>query len=82
MSFNLSSISRRLPNGLAVVVSSKTGSPVVGLTVLYRIGSRLEPKNRTGFAHLFEHLMFEGTPNAPKGIFDRVCEGSGGMNNG
>ena len=58
------------------------GSPVVGLTVLYRIGSRLEPRNRTGFAHLFEHLMFEGTPGAPKGVFDRVCEGSGGTNNG
>jgi len=73
---------RVLSNGLTVVVSEQPGSPVVGLTVLYRIGSRLEPKNRTGFAHLFEHLMFEGTPNAPKGVFDRVCEGSGGTNNG
>ena len=73
---------RVLPNGLTVVVSEQPGSPVVGLTVLYRIGSRLEPRNRTGFAHLFEHLMFEGTPNAPKGVFDRVCEGSGGTNNG
>jgi zinc protease len=73
---------RVLSNGLTVVVSEQPGSPVVGLTVLYRIGSRLEPKNRTGFAHLFEHLMFEGTPNAPKGVFDRVCEGSGGTNSG
>ncbi|MFI5180713.1 MAG: M16 family metallopeptidase [Thermoanaerobaculia bacterium] len=71
-----------LSNGLTVIVSEQPGSPVVGMTVLYRIGSRLEPKNRTGFAHLFEHLMFEGTPNAPKGVFDRVCEGSGGTNNG
>ncbi len=53
-----------------------------GLCVLYRIGSRLEPRGRSGFAHLFEHLMFEGTPNAPKGVFDRVCEASGGSNNG
>ena len=73
---------RVLSNGLTVVVSEQPDSPVVGLTVLYRIGSRLEPRNRTGFAHLFEHLMFEGTPNAPKGVFDRVCEGSGGTNNG
>jgi len=72
---------RVLANGLTVVVSEQPGSPVVGLTVLYRIGWRLEPKNRTGFAHLFEHLMFEGTPKAPKGVFDRVCEGSGGTNN-
>ncbi len=63
-------------------MSERPGSPVVGLCVLYRIGSRLEPRNRTGFAHLFEHLMFEGTPAAPKGVFDRVCEGSGGTNNG
>jgi zinc protease len=43
---------------------------------------RLEPKNRTGFAHLFEHLMFQGTPHAPKGVFDRVITGGGGRNNG
>jgi len=78
----LSLETRRLPNGLTVVVAGEPGSPVVGLTVLYRIGSRLEPRNRTGFAHLFEHLMFQGTPGAPKGVFDRVCEGSGGTNNG
>ncbi|HQR46644.1 MAG TPA: pitrilysin family protein [Thermoanaerobaculia bacterium] len=79
---NLPVQTRVLSNGLTVVVSEQPGSPVVGLTVLYRIGSRLEPRNRTGFAHLFEHLMFEGTPNAAKGVFDRVCEGSGGTNNG
>jgi predicted Zn-dependent peptidase len=81
MRLRLNVQTRTLQNGLTVVVSEQPGSPVVGLTVLYRIGSRLEPRNRTGFAHLFEHLMFEGTPNAPKGVFDRVCEGSGGANN-
>src|SRR5579883_1679955 len=45
-------------------------------------GFRLEPKGRTGFAHLFEHMMFEGTPDAPKGVFDRVIEGGGGWDNG
>ncbi len=73
---------RALPNGLTVVVSENRGAPVFGLCVLYRIGSRLEPRGRSGFAHLFEHLMFEGTPRAGKGVFDRVCESSGGSNNG
>jgi predicted Zn-dependent peptidase len=48
----------------------------------YGIGFRLEPPGRTGFAHLFEHMMFEGTPIAPKGTFDRVIEAGGGSNNG
>jgi zinc protease len=73
---------RVLSNGLTVVVSENHEMPVFGLCVLYRIGSRLEPPGRAGFAHLFEHLMFEGTPRAPKGVFDRVCEASGGTNNG
>lgn len=73
---------RTLPNGLTVVVSEDHGSPLVGVSVVYRVGFRLEPKGRTGFAHLFEHLMFEGTPKAPKGVFDRVIQGGGGLNNG
>ena len=73
---------RVLSNGLAVVAARVGGSGVVGLCVTYRIGSRREPRDRSGFAHLFEHLMFEGTPRAGKGVFDRACEGSGGSNNG
>ena len=82
MTLHVPVATRALPNGLTVVVSEDRSAPVFGLCVLYRIGSRLEPRGRSGFAHLFEHLMFEGTPNAPKGVFDRVCEGSGGSNNG
>jgi len=74
--------SRKLDNGLTVVVSEDHSSPTVGISVVYHVGMRLEPKNRTGFAHLFEHLMFEGTPNAPEGVFDRVITGGGGQNNG
>ncbi|MDT1883348.1 insulinase family protein, partial [Acinetobacter baumannii] len=48
----------------------------------YHVGMRLEPRNRTGFAHLFEHLMFQGTPNAPKGVFDTTITAGGGWNNG
>jgi len=82
MTFHVPLETRVLPNGLTVVVSENASAPVFGLCVLYRIGSRLEPRGRSGFAHLFEHLMFEGTPRAGKGVFDRVCEGSGGSNNG
>ncbi len=73
---------KTLPNGLTVVVSEDHSAPTFGLCIAYRIGFRLEPKGRTGFAHLFEHMMFQGTPNAPKGTYDRVIEGGGGINNG
>ena len=73
---------KTLANGLTVVVSEDHAAPVVGVSVIYGVGFRREPRNRTGFAHLFEHLMFEGTPNAPEGVFDRVITGGGGRNNG
>jgi zinc protease len=73
---------KKLPNGLTVVVSEDHSAPTFGVCVSYGIGFRLEPEGRTGFAHLFEHMMFEGTPNAPKGVLDRVIEGGGGLNNG
>lgn len=73
---------KKLPNGLTVVVSEDHSAPTIGVCISYGIGFRLEPEGRTGFAHLFEHMMFEGTPDAPKGVFDRVVEGGGGFNNG
>ncbi|MBI1753813.1 MAG: insulinase family protein [Acidobacteria bacterium] len=73
---------KTLANGLTVVVSEDHAMPTVGVSMVYRVGMRLEPKGRTGFAHLFEHMMFEGTPVAKKGVFDRVIQGGGGMNNG
>jgi predicted Zn-dependent peptidase len=73
---------KKLSNGLVVVVSEDHSAPTFGLCMSYGIGFRLEPEGRTGFAHLFEHMMFEGTPNAPKGVLDRVIEGGGGNNNG
>jgi len=57
-----------LENGLTVVVSEDHTSPTVGVSVVYKIGMRREPEGRTGFAHLFEHMMFQGTPTAPKGV--------------
>jgi zinc protease len=73
---------QKLPNGLTVVVSEDHSAPTFGLCVSYGIGFRLEPEGRTGFAHLFEHMMFEGTPNVQKGVADRVIEGGGGDLNG
>ncbi len=73
---------KKLDNGLTVIVSEDHSAPVVGISVVYHVGMRLEPRNRTGFAHLFEHLMFQGTPQAKKGVFDSVITGGGGRNNG
>jgi len=73
---------KKLANGLTVVVSEDHSAPTFGVCISYGIGFRLESEGRTGFAHLFEHMMFEGTPNAPKGVLDRVIEGGGGSNNG
>jgi zinc protease len=72
----------KLPNGLKVSLSRDATAPVVVVAVYYNIGFRIEPKNRTGFAHLFEHLMFEGSANLPKGAFDKMIEGNGGVSNG
>jgi predicted Zn-dependent peptidase len=72
---------KKLQNGLQVVVAEDHSSPTFGLCVSYHIGWRLEPRGRTGFAHLFEHMMFEGTPKNPKGTLDKIVEGAGGSAN-
>ncbi|NIJ22692.1 M16 family metallopeptidase [Sphingomonas japonica] len=71
-----------LPSGLKVVLSRDTLAPTVTVGVYYGIGFRVEPRDRTGFAHLFEHLMFQGSANAPKGVFDTTITNVGGLNNG
>jgi zinc protease len=73
---------KKLANGLQVVVSEDHSAPTFGVCVSYGIGFRVEPEGRTGFAHLFEHMMFEGTPTVPKGVMNRVIEGGGGDLNG
>ncbi len=72
----------RLPNGLRVVLSRDTSVPTVTVAMYYHIGFRIEPRNRTGFAHLFEHLMFQETSNLAKGEADRLVSGNGGVSNG
>jgi len=72
----------RLPNGLTVIVHEDHSAPVASVNCWYHVGSGRETPGRTGFAHLFEHLMFEGSKNVPEGAFDRWLEAVGGRNNG
>ena len=70
-----------LPNGLTVILHEDHSLPVVATDVWYKVGSKDEPARRSGFAHLFEHLMFMGTKRVPNGKFDSIMEAAGGENN-
>src|SRR5215210_6419646 len=70
-----------LPNGLHVILHEDHSTPVVTVNVWYHVGSAREKPGRTGFAHLFEHLMFMGSKNAKYGDFDQLLEAAGGTNN-
>ena len=70
-----------LKNGLHVILHEDHSVPLVAVSVLYHVGSKYEEPNRTGFAHFFEHLLFEGSKNIKRGDFDDYIENSGGMNN-
>jgi zinc protease len=72
----------QLANGLNVILHRDTTVPAVAINVWYYVGSANEKPGRTGFAHLFEHLMFEGSKHVPEGQFDLLLEGAGGDNNG
>ncbi|MGY1662117.1 M16 family metallopeptidase [Geodermatophilus sp. SYSU D00705] len=72
----------RLENGLRVVLAPDRSVPVVAVTVFYDVGMRNEPQGRTGFAHLFEHLMFQGSANVPKMEHARLVQAAGGSFNG
>ncbi len=72
---------RTLANGLQVIASENHSSPTVAVQVWYHVGARDDPAGRSGFAHLFEHLMFKGTRNLKAEQFDRLTEDVGGANN-
>src|ERR1700737_1912784 len=72
----------RLPNGLKVVLSESHAAPTVTVAVYYGVGFRIEPKGRTGFAHLFEHMMFQGSANVKKMEHAKIVEANGGNLNG
>src|SRR5213082_859556 len=71
-----------LPNGLQLIVHEDHSVPVVAVNMWYHVGSSDEKPGRTGFAHLFEHIMFMGSQHVPTGEFDRLLEAAGGDNNG
>ncbi|MCZ2074829.1 MAG: insulinase family protein [Bryobacterales bacterium] len=72
----------KLDNGMRIILSRDTSAPVVSVYMLYGVGARSETKGRTGFAHLFEHMMFQGSKNAPKGTMDKMIASAGGYLNG
>jgi zinc protease len=72
---------RTLPNGLKVYTARDTSTSNVTVQVWYKVGAKDDPEGRSGFAHLFEHLMFKATRNMPQETFDRLTEDVGGSNN-
>jgi zinc protease len=70
-----------LENGLRVILHEDHSTPIVAVDVAYRVGSKNEDSSKTGFAHLFEHLMFDGSPNVNRGGFDRYITKAGGWDN-
>ncbi len=72
---------RTLPNGLKVVSLQDNSSPTVAIHVWYDVGGKNDPQGRSGFAHMFEHMMFKSTKNMPNEKMDRLTEDVGGFNN-
>lgn len=72
---------RTLPNGLRVLTAEDHSSPTVAIQVWYKVGSKDDPEGRSGFAHLFEHMLFKGTWNMKDEMMDRLTEDVGGFNN-
>lgn len=70
-----------LPNGLTVILYPDNTVPLVAVSVLYKVGSKDEDTSQTGFAHFFEHLLFDGSANVKRGDFDNFINGAGGTNN-
>jgi len=75
---NLKFVEYTLPNGLHVILHEDHSTPIVSQVVVYHVGSKNENPDRTGFAHFFEHLMFEGSPNIPRGGFFKMVQNAGG----
>ncbi|MEZ5007924.1 MAG: pitrilysin family protein [Chitinophagales bacterium] len=72
---------KTLDNGLHVILHEDNSTPIVVVSVMYHVGSKNEDPSRTGFAHFFEHLLFEGTENIERGEFDKLTTNAGGYNN-
>ena len=74
-------ISYDLPNGLHVIIHEEHATPIIAVSVLYHVGSKNETQDRTGFAHFFEHLLFEGSANIGRGEYSELVEKNGGTLN-
>lgn len=71
-----------MPNGLQVILHPDHSDPIMAYAIMYHVGSSREVPGKTGFAHLFEHLLFGGSENVDPGRFDKIVEDAGGYNNG
>ncbi len=78
---NISFVEYNLPNGLHVILHEDHSAPIVSQVMAYHVGSKNEQPDRTGFAHFFEHLMFEGSANIPRGQFMKLVQSAGGSLN-
>ncbi len=78
---NIKFVEYNLPNGLHVILHEDHSAPIVSQVVAYHVGSKNEKPDRTGFAHFFEHLMFEGSPNIARVEFFKMVQGAGGTLN-
>jgi predicted Zn-dependent peptidase len=78
---NIKFVEYTLPNGLHVILHEDHSTPIVAVSVMYHVGSKNERPDRTGFAHFFEHLLFEGSENIARGEFDDYISRAGGYNN-
>lgn len=78
---NIQFVEYDLPNGLKVLLHEDHTTPIVAVSVMYHVGSKNEKPDRTGFAHFFEHLLFEGSEHIKRGEFDDYINNAGGMNN-
>ena len=78
---NIQFVEYDLENGLHVILHEDHSTPIVAVSVLYHVGAKNENPDRTGFAHFFEHLLFEGSENVARGEFDDYIQEAGGMNN-
>src|SRR5699024_10728073 len=71
----------KLDNGLQVIIHQETTAPVVSVGAMYHVGGKDEEDGRSGFAHFFEHLLFEGTENIGRGEWFKIVSSNGGSNN-
>ena len=78
---NIQYVEYDMPNGLKVLLHEDHSTPIVAVTVMYHVGSKNEKPHRSGFAHFFEHLLFEGSDNIKRGEFDDYINNAGGTNN-